>query len=370
MLQRLVNVRGELNLNTLKYASKTTAPKLATLCPDCFGMRVALFLMHAIPWPRNPNINLKDVEARCAGVFSGRREQVLSISLVEAGEVTDGLDEGSLAAAKEQRLRELLRDLGSVVVAYSGGVDSSYVAYIANDVLRGDALCVTGDSPSLSAYQREQSAGIAQKFSFRREVIETNELKNSNYTANESSRCYFCKDELYEQLQSLAGSRGFRWIVDGSTVDDVGDYRPGRVAAVEHEVKSPLIEVGMTKAEVRLLSRKVGLPTWDQPASPCLSSRIAYGLPVTVERLSAVERGEEILREMGLREFRVRHHDNLVRLEIARSEMSRIMNADMFVNLSRRFRELGFKYVTLDLDGFRSGAMNEVLVQPQKLKAT
>jgi uncharacterized protein len=192
-------------------------------------------------------------------------------------------------------------------------------------------------------------------------VIRTDELDDANYTANNGSRCYFCKDELYAKLSEVARARGVSFIVDGSTCDDLDDYRPGRVAAAEHGVRSPLIEAGMNKGDVRRLSNKAGLPTWDQPASPCLSSRIAYGLPVTIARLTEVDRGEQILRELGFREFRVRHHDNLVRLEIARAEMERALSLTVVDELARRFRELGFKYVTFDLNGYRSGAMNEAL---------
>jgi len=213
----------------------------------------------------------------------------------------------------------------------------------------------------LPANQREETARLAHQFGLRREVIHTQELEDLNYTANGPTRCYFCKDELYKKLKGLADVRNIRFIVDGSTRDDLGDYRPGRRAASEHGVRSPLIEAGMNKAEVRLLSRRVGLPTWDKPASPCLSSRIAYGIPVTIERLSAVDRGEEILREMGFREFRVRHHGDLVRIEIAAAEMTYALRLDIVGEFAARFRQLGFKYVTLDLHGYRSGAMNEVL---------
>ena len=276
-----------------------------------------------------------------------------------AGVVDTPIDAQVLA--RETELRQLFCEMGAAIVAFSGGVDSSYVAYIANSVLADNALCVTGESASLPGNQREQSARIAHEFGFRREVIHTEELSDTNYTANNSQRCYFCKDELYKKLESLGVARGISFIVDGSTVDDLGDYRPGRTAALKHGVRSPLIEVGITKDEVRLLSRKAGLPTWDKPASPCLSSRIAYGLPVTIDRLSTVDRGEEILRELGFREFRVRHHDNLVRLEISAAEMKRALQLDVIDVLARRFSELGFKYVTLDLQGYRSGAMNEVL---------
>lgn len=265
------------------------------------------------------------------------------------------------AIAKEEQLREIFRELESVIVAYSGGVDSSYVAYVANAELGPRAVCITGQSASLPVFQRAEIDRVVEKFGFQHEVIQTDELENPSYSANNPDRCFFCKDELYTKLESVARGRGIRTIVDGSTVDDLGDYRPGRQAAAQHAVRSPLIEVGLSKSEVRELSRRATLPTWDKPASPCLSSRIAYGTTVTIERLSKVDRGEEILREFGFREFRVRHHDQLVRLEIAAAEMDHILRKEVFQELAARFRKLGFKYVTLDLEGFRSGSMNEVL---------
>ena len=263
--------------------------------------------------------------------------------------------------AKEERLRELFRGLESVIVAYSGGVDSSYVAYVANEELGERAVCITGQSASLPSYQNAEIDRVVKNFGFNHEVINTDELQLPGYRANNGDRCYFCKDELYGKLESVARNRGIEYIVDGSTLDDLDDYRPGRQAAKQHAVRSPLIEVGMNKDEVRELSRRATLPTWDKPASPCLSSRIAYGTTVTIERLQKVDRGEEILREFGFREFRVRHHDTLVRLEISPAEMDRVLQKEMIDQLAARFRELGFKYVTLDLHGFRSGSMNETL---------
>lgn len=263
--------------------------------------------------------------------------------------------------AKEQRLRETLRAMESALIAFSGGVDSSYVALVATQELGERALCVTGISASLAAREREETERLAARFGLRHEIIATDEMNDARYTANAPNRCFFCKDELYAKLAPLAHTRRFSFIIDGSTTDDLGDYRPGRRAASAHAVRSPLIEVELNKQEVRELSRRAGLPTWDKPASPCLSSRIAYGTPVTIERLRTIESGEEIMRALGFREFRVRHHDDLVRLEIAPAELDRALVRETTDELARAFRALGFRYVTLDLHGYRTGAMNEIL---------
>jgi uncharacterized protein len=289
------------------------------------------------------------------------RGEEISVDAPQAISV-DALEAVSCEAAKKElALSALLREMKSVLVAFSGGVDSSYVAYVASVELGQRALCVTGESASLAEHQRAQAAHIAALFRFRHETIDTEEMSDARYTANAGDRCYFCKTELYSKLAPLASARGLSFVVDGSTTDDLGDYRPGRAAAAEHGVRSPLIEVGMSKREVRELSRRAGLPTWDAPASPCLSSRIAYGTTVTIKRLREVETGEEIMRALGFREFRVRHHDELVRLEIAPAELDGALRREVADELARRFRALGFRYVTLDLHGYRTGAMNEIL---------
>ncbi|MCS6874926.1 MAG: ATP-dependent sacrificial sulfur transferase LarE [Acidobacteriota bacterium] len=268
------------------------------------------------------------------------------------------LESEEKALLKEARLRETLKKMDSALIAYSGGVDSSYLALVATEELADKAFCVMGISPSVSRRQRVQAEKIAKDFGFNYRVIETEEINDSNYKSNPSNRCYFCKSELYTKLRCIAEELGVEYILDGSIVDDLSDFRPGRQAALENNVRSPLIEVGLKKQEIRFLSRRLGLYNWNEPSSPCLSSRIAYGLTITVERLGQVEKGEEILRQLGFREFRVRVHGELVRIEISRAELEKIFDLEIFDYLSKRFHDIGFRYVTLDLEGYRSGSMN------------
>lgn len=269
-------------------------------------------------------------------------------------------DEASLAA-KEARLHTRLGAFESLLIAYSGGVDSAFLAVAASRALGDRLLCVTADSPSYPRHHRELAERIAREFQLPHEFIETREMDRPEYRANPANRCYYCKTELYEHLSEVAAARGFSAIADGSNADDRGDYRPGRQAAREFGVTSPLDEADLTKAEIRELSRRAGLPTWDEPASACLSSRIPYQSEVTVGKLSMIEQAEEAVRRHGFRVCRVRHHDAVARLEIGRDEMARALDPAVAAALVSDLKAIGYQYVCLDLQGYRTGSLNEIL---------
>ena len=270
------------------------------------------------------------------------------------------------AAQKEEQLVRILSELKRVVIGFSGGVDSSYLAFMANRVLGPDALCVTAISPSYPSFQKKETAEFVMQFGLNHQVIESNELENPAYRENAPNRCYFCKSELFSKLWQLAKEGGYEAVLDGTNHDDLQDFRPGRQAASEYSVRSPLLEAQMTKLDIRELSQRSGLPTWEKPALPCLSSRFPYGTSISADRLSVVDQGETILRDFGFRIFRVRYHGELVRLEFDSSELPKALNMTMSNILLKRFKALGFKYVTLDLEGYRSGSLNEVLPIIQK----
>jgi len=280
-------------------------------------------------------------------------EMLVNIRLDEASE--------ALAEEKERRLFARLGEVASLIVALSGGIDSAYLAWAADRVLGEQALSVTALSESYSGYDREQVELFVKAAQVRHEYIETHELANPAYRENKADRCYYCKDELFTALDGLAAERRFAAVAYGVNADDPSDFRPGQRAAAEHQVLTPLLDAGLHKAEIRLLAKRAGIPCWDRPASACLSSRLPYGTEVTPERLSLVERGEAALRGLGFRQFRVRLHDKLARVELAMEEMPRAQEPAMAAAIVRGLKQAGFTYVALDLEGYRQGSLNQGL---------
>jgi uncharacterized protein len=277
-----------------------------------------------------------------------------------------GLDIGS----KLRLLQANLCTLGRTLVAYSGGVDSAYLAWAAHKALGDNMLAIIADSPSLARTQLEDAVAFAREQAIPLEVIATSELDRPEYVRNDAQRCFFCKDELFSLMEELRVARGFDAIAYGVNLDDQGDFRPGQKAASAHLVVAPMLDAGLGKEEIRALARSAGLRIWDKPASACLSSRIEYGRPVTREALDVVERGEDALRALGFQQFRVRHHGEIVRIEIAREELERALVPAMAAEFTRIFKALGFKFVTLDLEGFRSGSMNALLPAEELFRRT
>lgn len=267
----------------------------------------------------------------------------------------------SASSEKLEKLKAILGEMSSAIVAYSGGTDSAFLAATANGVLGKKALVVTAESPSLAPSELRDAVSLAKRLGLNHRVIETAEVQRDDYKANDANRCYFCKDELYTKLGEMAKAEGCTWIVNGANVDDQGDYRPGMSAAKDYGVRSPLMEAGLTKAEIRELSKAAGLPTWDKPAQACLSSRIPYGTPVSVESLTQIAKAEEFLRSLGFNQLRVRHHNSVARIELEPEEFPKLIDETTRTKVDEYFRSIGYSFITLDLSGFRSGSLNALL---------